>query len=231
MENRNFSVSDIDHVFVVAEIGQNHQGDINIAKEMILSAKECGADCVKFQKSCLKEKFTAAALARPYRSLNSWGPTYGSHKQFLEFTIDQYKELQSFANDHNILFTASAMDMKSLQELYDLNVPVLKIGSGDANNFRLLECVAEHSTPAIISTGMQTESTIRRIVEIMKSKKKNNFCLTHCVSSYPTKPIDVQIRMLDFYRECFPEICLGYSGHEEGIFISCAAVLIGAKVS
>lgn len=218
-------------VFVVAEIGQNHQGDVNVAKEMILSAKESGADCVKFQKSCLTEKFTAAALARPYRSLNSWGKTYGSHKEFLEFTVEQYQELQAFARELNILFTASAMDLRSLDDLYALGVPFVKVGSGDANNLALIERVAANETPAVISTGMQTEATVRKIVAAMEKQNKQNFCLMHCVSSYPTKPSDVQLRMLELYRDWFPTTCLGYSGHEEGIFISCAAVLMGAKVS
>lgn len=97
--------------FFIAEIGQNHQGEIKIAKEMILKAKEIGADCVKFQKSCLEEKFTETALKRDYSSENSWGKTYGEHKKFLEFSIEQYKELQQFSNEIGILFTASAMDM------------------------------------------------------------------------------------------------------------------------
>lgn len=217
--------------FIVAEIGQNHQGDLHIAKEMIKSAKKAGADCVKFQKSCLKEKFTANALARSYQSVNSWAETYGKHKEFLEFNVEQYRDLQSFANDVGILFTASAMDAQSLDDLYDLNVPVIKIGSGDANNFPLIECAAEHSTPLIISTGMQTEDTVRRIVATMNSNGKSNFCLMHCVSAYPTPPNDVRLRTMNLFQKWFPNVCVGYSGHEQGVLISCAAVLLGAKVN
>lgn len=139
--------------FVIAEIGQNHQGDITIAKRMIAKAKSIGADCVKFQKSCLKEKFTLAALERPYNSINSWGKTYGEHKQNLEFSIDQYKVLQNFASELDIIFTASAMDIQSLQDLVNLDVPVIKIGSGDANNIPLLTKAAKCPVPLIISTG------------------------------------------------------------------------------
>lgn len=217
-------------VFVIAEIGQNHQGDLNVAKELILCAKESGADCVKFQKSCLSEKFTSTALNRPYHSVNAWGKTYGSHKEYLEFSVEQYRQLQSYANELDIVFTASAMDGHSLDELYGLNVPVMKIGSGDANNVRLIGTTARNPIPLIISTGMQDEVSVRRIVSIMQEHQKRNFCLMHCVSAYPTQPQDVKLRLLNAYRKWFPGVCLGYSGHEEGIAITAAAVLLGAQV-
>lgn len=219
-----------EHTFIIAEIGQNHQGDLNIAKKMISAAKHSGANCVKFQKSCLSEKFTADALKRTYDGINSWGKTYGEHKEHLEFSLDQYKELQSYAKDSNIIFTASAMDSQSLQDLYDLNVPVIKIGSGDTNNMQLLKQAAQNPTPLIISTGMQYQSTIEKIVQLMQYYKKTNYCLLHCVSSYPTAPQHANLRMLDLYRNLFPNICLGYSGHEQGIAISAAAVVLGARV-
>lgn len=219
-----------ERTFIVAEIGQNHQGDIGIAKEMISAAKLIGADCVKFQKSCLKEKFTKAALNRSYDSENSFGRTYGEHKNYLEFSIEEYKILQGYASEQDIIFTASAMDIQSLRDLRNLNVPVIKIGSGDANNIPLLTEAANYSTPLIISLGMQSEETVQRIVEIMQATGKENYCLLHCVSSYPTEPKDVHLRMLDYYRKQFPGICVGYSGHEQGIEISVAAVLLGAKV-
>lgn len=217
-------------IFVIAEIGQNHQGDLNVAKELILCAKESGADCVKFQKSCLQEKFTSTALNRPYNSVNAWGNTYGRHKEYLEFGVEQYRQLQSYANELEIMFAASAMDGQSLQDLYGLNVPVMKIGSGDANNVRLLEAVARNQIPLIVSTGMQDERMVRRIVSIMRDNRKRNFCLMHCVSSYPTQPEDVNLRMLEIYRKWFPDVCLGYSGHEEGVAVAGAAVLLGAQV-
>lgn len=216
--------------FIIAEIGQNHQGDVDIAKKMITEAKRIGADCVKFQKSCLTEKFTKAALERAYNSSNSWGETYGKHKEHLEFSIEQYQELNAFTEKVGILFTASAMDIQSLNELYGMNVPVIKIGSGDANNIELLTKSAQNHTPLIISTGMQDEQTVHRIVNIMKTNNKTNYCLLHCVSSYPTEPSNANLKILNRFRELFPDVCLGYSGHEQGIAISIAAVLLGAKV-
>ena len=97
-------------VFIIAEIGQNHQGDIKLAKQMISAAKLAGVDCVKFQKSSLPDKFNTAALARPYTGQHSWGETYGEHKEFLEFSAAEYLELQQHAQDQGVFFTASAMD-------------------------------------------------------------------------------------------------------------------------
>nr|CAD7256525.1 unnamed protein product [Timema shepardi] len=216
--------------FIVAEIGQNHQGDINIAKQLISAAKASGADCVKFQKSCLVEKFNSAALERPYLGPNSWGDTYKEHKQFLEFSLDQFRELQEFATrQEGVMFSASAMDMVSIDELDSMNVPFIKIGSGDANNLPLLKYATSKKRPLIISTGMQDMSTVRAVYRTVKAAG-GQFCLCHCVSAYPTPPQQVNLRVLDTYRWEFPDIHVGYSGHELGTAISVAAVALGARV-
>ena len=129
--------------FIIAEIGQNHQGEMDLAKRMIQEAKKRGADCVKFQKSSLNDKFTRSALERSYDSVNSFGPTYGEHKKYLEFSEEQFKELKKFAEDEvGILFSSSAMDEKAADFLLTLNLPFIKIGSGDVNNPFLLEKVS-----------------------------------------------------------------------------------------
>lgn len=194
-------------------------------------SQESGVDCVKFQKSSLADKFTGDALGRPYTSANSWGNTYGAHKSHLEFSIDQFRTLQSYAKKIGILFSASAMDLRSLTQLYTLDLPFIKIGSGDANNFQLLQYAAARTTPLVISTGMQNESTIRKIVEIMQNNGKQNYCLMHCVSSYPTEVGDTRIRMVEVFAKMFPNVCIGYSGHEQSTAaITGAAVILGAKV-
>uniref|UniRef100_A0A182SV64 PseI/NeuA/B-like domain-containing protein n=1 Tax=Anopheles maculatus TaxID=74869 RepID=A0A182SV64_9DIPT len=186
--------NELDKTFIVAEIGQNHQGSLRTAKQMIKAAKECGADCVKFQRSNLTEKFTASALARPYTGPNSWGSTYGEHKEWLEFSIDQYRELQAFATANGILFTASAMDGASYRELEEqLCVPFIKIGSGDADNVPLLRYAANRSTPLIISTGMQNWNHIGTIYSLFRHRK--DVALLHCVSSYPTTAENTYYRL------------------------------------
>lgn len=216
--------------FIIAEAGQNHQGDIAIAKQMIATAKAIGADCVKFQKSCLPVKFTGTALRRIYDGPNSFGKTYGEHKTHLEFTLEQYAELQAYANKVGILLTASAMDAQSLCDLYELKVPFVKIGSGDTNNFEVLENAVQHPLPLIVSTGMQGEYMIDRIGDLIQRHGKNNICLLHCVSAYPTDPQDASLRMINYLRNKFRDVVIGYSGHEQGTAISLAAVLLGAQV-
>ncbi|XP_029102961.1 sialic acid synthase-like [Scleropages formosus] len=215
--------------FIIAEIGQNHQGDVEIAKKMIRMAKECGADCAKFQKSELEFKFNKRALERPYTSKNSWGATYGEHKRHLEFSHEQYRELQKYAEEVGIFFTASGMDEMAVEFLHELNVPFFKVGSGDTNNFPFLEKTAQKGRPMVVSSGMQSMETMRRVYRTVKQHHQN-FCILQCTSAYPLEPEDVNLRVITEYQKEFPDIPIGYSGHESGIFVSVAAVALGAKV-
>ncbi|KAM4809030.1 N-acetylneuraminate-9-phosphate synthase [Rhinophrynus dorsalis] len=215
--------------FIIAEIGQNHQGDIEIAKKMIRMAKECGADCAKFQKSELEYKFNKKALERPYNSPHSWGKTYGDHKRHLEFSHDQYRELQKYAKEIGIYFTASGMDEMAVEFLNELGVPFFKVGSGDTNNFPYLKKTAQKGRPMVISSGMQSMDTMRRVYELVKPINPN-FCILQCTSTYPLLPEDVNLRIIQTYQSAFPDIPIGYSGHESGVAITLAAVAMGAKV-
>ncbi|KAL1123008.1 hypothetical protein AAG570_003332 [Ranatra chinensis] len=216
--------------FIIAEIGQNHQGDVQIAKELIRVAKECGADCIKFQKSCLTEKFTRGALDRDYAGEHSWGATYGQHKERLEFDKSQYLELQQYAADQvGIPLTASAMDPVSLDFLDSIGVPFIKIGSGDADNEILLRRAALTGKPLIISTGMSDMDTVDRIYATV-SKRHKKFAMLHCISAYPTPPQSANLRVIETYLRRFPDVQIGYSGHELGYAITLAAVALGAKV-
>eukprot|EP00118_Oscarella_pearsei_P026989 m.310628 g.310628 ORF g.310628 m.310628 type:complete len:354 (+) comp53289_c0_seq1:16-1077(+) len=217
--------------FVIAEIGQNHQGDIEIAKRMIRLAKEAGADCAKFQKSELDHKFNKAALERPYLTPNSWGKTYGEHKRYLEFSHGQYRELKKFAEQEvGIIFAASGMDQAAADFLLDdLKMPFLKVGSGDTNNLPYLEHVAKKGAPLIISSGMQTIETMRQVYQTVKPINLK-FAMLQCTSAYPLLPQDVHLRVISTYKKEFPDIPIGYSGHESGISITLAAVALGAKV-
>ena len=138
--------------------------------------------------------------------------------------------MQNYANEIGILFTASAMDTQSFIDLLELNVPFIKIGSGDANNFPLLRYARSTKVPLVISTGMQNITTLNKIYSIMNENKFTNFALLHCVSSYPTKFEDVDLRFIETYKQLYPDIVIGYSGHEKGIMPSVAAVILGAKV-
>jgi len=217
--------------FIIAEIGQNHQGDMKIAKQMIEMAKSCGVDCVKFQKSELEHKFNKEALNRPYTSKHSWGDTYGDHKRFLEFSHDEFRELKRFAEEEvKICFTASAMDLKAIDFLLDeLEVPFLKVPSNDTNSVAYLSHAASKGKPLVVSTGMCDLAVVRTAVKTLKGKDAR-FCLLQCTSTYPLEPKDVHLKCIELYQREFPDIPIGYSGHETGVFISVAAVAMGAKV-
>ncbi|XP_069486694.1 sialic acid synthase-like [Ambystoma mexicanum] len=215
--------------FIIAEIGQNHQGDLETAKKMIRMAKDCGADCAKFQKSELEHRFIKRALDRPYTSKHSWGETYGDHKRHLEFSHDQYRELQRYATEIGIFFTASGMDEMAVEFLHEIGVPFFKVASADASNFPYLEKTARKGRPMVISGGMQSMDTMHRVYEIVKPINPN-FCILQCTSAYPLDPEHVNLRVIKTFQEAFPDIPIGYSGHEGGIAISIAAVAMGAKV-
>lgn len=170
--------------FIVPEIGHNHQGDLNMSKNMIRTAKECGSDCTRFQKSELEFKFNQKTLERPFTSKHSWGKTYKRH---LEFGHAQYKELQSSAQEIGVFFTASGMDDATVEFLHELNVPFFKVGSRDTNNFPYLEKTAKNGRPMIISTGMQSMDTKKQVYQIVKPLN-SNFCFLPCTGTYSLQP-------------------------------------------
>ncbi|XP_068090349.1 sialic acid synthase isoform X2 [Hyperolius riggenbachi] len=190
---------------------------------------ECGADCAKFQKSELEYKFSKKALEKPYNSPHSWGKTYGDHKRHLEFSHDQYRELQKYAKEVGIYFSASGMDEMAVEFLHELGVPFFKVASPDTSNMVYLKKAAQKGRPMVISSGMQSMDTMRRAYELVKSINPN-FCFLQCTSAYPLLPEDVNLRVIQTYQKAFPDIPIGYSGHETGIAISIAAVAMGAKV-
>ncbi|XP_003746203.1 sialic acid synthase [Galendromus occidentalis] len=213
-------------VYIIAEIGQNHQGCLQTAMLMIEEAARAGVDCVKFQKSTLREKYSPSVLARRYDSPNSFGSTYGAHKAFLELTEDDYRALQKKARDCGVQMTASAMDQTALDFLESLEVPFIKIGSGDSNNMRLIGKAAKTGIPLVISTGMSNMETVERIYSLVS----NSFGMLQCTSAYPTRPSQVNLNVIDAYRQRFPRAVIGFSGHEESFIATLGAVAKGAKI-
>ncbi|CAG0900197.1 unnamed protein product [Darwinula stevensoni] len=214
---------------VIAEIGQNHQGDIRIAEKLIRVAKEAGAGCAKLQKRSLPDGFTSRVLRTPYDSPNSWGETYEAHKRHLEFTEEQVRHLRDYAwNEVGIPLIATPMDIPSADLLQRLDAPFFKIGSGDTNNFLLLDHVASFGKPMLVSTGMQSMETVRAVYELLKDRVP--LVLLQCTSAYPSPAEAVNLNVLRTYQREFPEAIIGYSGHELGMVATLGAVAMGAKV-
>lgn len=227
----NVSIGDDERCLIIAEVGQNHQGSLEIAKKYIKACHNAGADIVKFQKSHLSSKFNKKALNREYNSVNSFGKTYGEHKQFLEFSDEQYLELKNYAQEIGIIFTASGMDIKSFEFLRDIGCPILKIGSGDTNNLELLEKIAKFNIPLILSTGMNDMESVIKSVNTLFDNGVQTLCLLQCTSSYPLEDKDVNLNVMKSYKEYFGDkIIVGYSGHDKGTAITLGSIALGAKI-
>ena len=215
--------------FIIAEIGINHQGNIDLAKKLILQAKECGADAVKFQKRSISRILTKEGLEAPYENRNSFGKTYGEHKKVLELTEDEYRILKIFTDEHGLAFSASGWDEESIDFLLELDVPFFKMASADLSNFPLLEHTAKTGKPMIISTGMADMNLVKNAVELI-SKYNKNIAIMQCTSTYPAHFNEINLNVIKTYLNEFPEFIIGYSGHELGIAIPGVAVALGARI-
>ncbi|EGY25797.1 sialic acid synthase [Desulfovibrio sp. A2] len=223
-------IGDSERCYVIAEIGHNHQGSLDTAKEMILSAKQCGADAVKFQKRNNKTLFTKILYESPYTSENSYGPTYGAHREALEFSIDQYKELASFCNEQKISFFATAFDFESADFLEEVNIPFYKIASADLQNTPLLRYVAKFGKPIILSTGGGTIDDVQRAYDAIMPIN-TQLVILQCTASYPVEKYEeMDLRVIQTYLSRFPDAVVGLSDHENGIGMALVAFALGARV-
>lgn len=216
-------------VFVIAEVGINHNGDMALAKQLIDVAKEAGADAVKFQKRTTSEILTKEGIEKPYTSPHAFAPTYGEHRNKLEFDLDQYRELKRYALERGVQFFASVWDAHSTDEMEELGIDAFKIPSADVINTPLLEYVAAKDRPVLLSTGM---STMEEIEEAVKAVLRHNsrLVLFHCLSLYPSPEEKINLRFMDVLREKFAPLPVGYSGHEMGLLPTLAAVARGAVI-
>ena len=215
--------------FIIAEIGINHQGDIQIARELIQKAKECGASAVKLQKRNLSRILTKEGLEMEYDNRNSFGRTYGEHKKALELSNSEYEELSTFCNDIDIIFCASGWDEESIDFLDELGAPFFKMTSADLTNFPLLTHAANKGKPLIMSTGMADLGIVKSAYSLVQSIN-NQIAILQCTSTYPADFSEINLNVLETYMQEFPDAVIGYSGHEQGIAIPSAAVALGAKI-
>jgi sialic acid synthase SpsE len=217
---------ELNRVFVIAEIGINHQGDAGLFKEMIARAKECGADAAKSQKREPRECLTPEQYARPYDGPHAFGRTYGEHKEALELSRQEWSAAMEFADDLGIPLFASVFDITSARFMRDLGVELMKIGSAEVTRLDLLNEVAGYGLPVIMSTGMSSLEEIDRAVSIFRQHKAD-LTLMHCTSCYPCRFEDVNLRVIRTLRARY-DLPVGFSGHHSGVAIDAAAVALGA---
>lgn len=223
------NISDDSDCFVIAEIGHNHQGDLETAKQMCKMAKECGADAAKLQKRNNRELFTQKLYNTPYENPNSYGATYGKHRDFLEFDDYEYRELAAYADKIGLVLFSTAFDFSSADFLAGLGMPAFKIASGDLLNTPLLKHIASFEKPIIMSTGGGTMEDVRRAYDAVMPINPN-LCILQCTAGYPADTKELNLRVIETFRQCFPENVIGLSSHDNGIVMPVAAYMLGARV-
>jgi len=212
-------------IFITAEIGINHNGDLKIAKDLIKIAKSCGCNAVKFQKRTVEKSYSKEILDS-FRD-SPWGNTTRDEKLHLEFNKSDYDEIDKFCSAQGIEWYASSWDIESQEFLRQYNLKHNKISSAMLTNIELLESVAQEKKPTFVSTGMSTMDEIRNAVKIFR-KHNCSFELMHTNSSYPMKNEEANLNCIGTLKNEF-SCNVGYSGHEAGATLVCvAAVLLGA---
>ncbi|MGV7105393.1 N-acetylneuraminate synthase family protein [Flavobacterium sp. U410] len=222
--------------YVIAEIGCNHKGEMEIAKELIKMAKIfCNADAVKFQKRNNKELLTEEQYNAPHPNpANSYGNTYGAHREYLEFTAEQHGELKAYCEEVGIVYSTSVWDTTSAKEIAALKPEFIKIPSACNNNYEMLEWLCDHYQGEIhISTGMTTKDETEELVSFFVNKGRNkDLVLYNCTSGYPVPFEDVCLLDINVLIEKYGDKVkhIGFSGHHLGIAVDVAAYTLGANV-
>jgi sialic acid synthase len=215
--------------YVVAEIGSNHQGDIEKAKQLIHAARECGADAVKLQKRDNRSLYTTALYDSPYDNEHSFGETYGRHREALELSTADWLELREFSREEGVTLFGTVFDEASADLLAELDLPAFKIASADLVNTPLLRHVAALGKPVFLSTGGGTLEDVERAVETILPLN-DQLCILQCTAAYPCEVDELNLRVVETYRERFPELVVGLSDHQSGIAMAVVGYMLGARV-
>lgn len=219
---------------VIAEVGCNHKGDMGIAKELIkIAATFCNADIIKFQKRNNRELLTEEQYNKPHPNpVNSYGKTYGEHREFLEFTMAEHKQLKEWCDEFNIGYSTSVWDLTSAKEIASLNPQIIKIPSACNNHYEMLTWLCENYNGEIhVSLGMTTREEEENLIRLFEEKNRNkDLVLYSCTSGYPVDFDEICLleitRLKEMYGTRVKEI--GFSGHHLGIAVDIAAYTLGA---
>ena len=217
-------------VFVIAEIGVNHNGDLSMARSLVDVAVSAGADAVKFQTFQADRVVTAEAVKAEYQlQTTSRAESQLDMLRRLELSTEAHRELQAYCAERNIVFLSTPFDETAADFLNELDVPAFKISSGDLTNSPLLQHIALKGKPVILSTGMSTIEEVIEAISVLRNSGCENVILLHCVSNYPADPAEVNLRAMQTMRTAF-DVPVGFSDHTEGVEVALAAVALGACV-
>ncbi len=220
-----------DKIFIIAEIGSNHNGDLKLCKKMIIKAKECGADAVKLQKRYNDQTFTKAILNVPYQSEYAQKTgTYREHREYLDrFDMKEFRELKKLADDIGIILFATPFDFKSVDFLASLDMPLYKVASCDFRNIPLIEYIAQLEKPMLLSTGGADYSAMDFVYRKLLELDVLDFAFLYCVSKYPNSDTDLNLNCIAKMKEKFP--CpIGFSSHHPGLWPLSSAYHAGARI-
>lgn len=221
--------------YIIAEIGSNHNGDMQIAEKLIASAKESGADCVKFQSWSKETIFSKIKyeenyfLADDYRNRTD----YTLEEIVEEFSVSEQEliELQAIAHKNDIEFSCTPFSNREAEFLaHELNVPFIKVASMDVNNYPFLNHVAKLQKPIVLSTGLSTLSEIDKAILTIEATGNKNITILHCVAEYPPKDKNVNLNNIVTLQNCFPDYDVGFSDHSIGTCLPLASVALGVKI-
>ncbi|WP_051250657.1 N-acetylneuraminate synthase [Paenibacillus harenae] len=214
-------------MYVIAEIGVNHNGSIGLAKQMVEAARDAGADAVKFQMFRSEELVSEQAALVEYQKAGTEGSTQKEMLRRLELTDAEFLELKSFCDASGVTFLATPFDINSAYRLGQMNVEAFKIGSGDITNLQLLEAVGSLRKPVILSSGMSTLGEIEAAFDALKHAP--HVALLHCTSAYPAPYDSINLRVIETLKPAFGSI-IGYSDHTNGMEVPIAAAALGYKI-
>jgi N-acetylneuraminate synthase/sialic acid synthase len=216
-------------IFIIAEVGQNHNGDFDLAKKYIDTFSDIGADAVKFQIRDNKYLFSKETYNKEYNSENAFGPTYGSHREKLELNKNDVAKLADYSRQKKTFFMSTPFDEPSLEFLLSIDVDILKIASFDLGNLPLIDKIGKSKKPVVISIGGGNSNQIDSSIQILK-KNKTEFSILHCVSEYPCPHDRLGLVNILNLKKKYPDIVIGLSDHFNGILSGPVAYMLGARV-
>ena len=230
-----------EQTYIIAEIGQNHNGDINIAKKLIDQLdrytydehtgdryEKC--DGIKLTKRDLDEELSKEGMERPYTGPNSFGPTYGEHREFLELSYEDHVELGNYIKSKGFEYVQTLCSVKTLKLLDMVKVDKIKVASRDITNIPLIEAIAKRPEDVVLSTGMSDENDLRVVMDIFEANNKKNVSILHCLSQYPSEYKNLNLLTIQWLKDHYPSYTIGYSDHSLGTHIPVAAVAMGAEM-
>src|SRR6266511_1071320 len=224
-----FEIRDGSDCYVIAEIGHNHQGDLEHAKRLVDAARDCGVNAVKLQKRDNRSLYTREFYEQPYDNELSFGTTYGEHREALELGPDEYRELQRYAREFGIIFFATTFDFESADLLAELEMPAFKFASADLVNTPLLRHVAAFGKSMFLSTDGATIEDVDRAVDTVRPIN-DQLCILQYTAAYPCETEDLNLEVITTLRERYPDFVIGLSDHQNGISMALVAFMLGARV-